>query len=209
MCHQLHIVVWTITEQLLWCQVLSDGEERLQGPSLPQLDARLLCLTLLLPALQKPRAVQLPRVRTYCTLLPNSLINEMNQPRGAVLILNSSPSPLRDIEILALFVSCMCHDLDHRGTNNSFQVASVRNYSAVLERLSVNHQKNDSKERKKNKHIKPPKHVALHLHFKKCRLKKDGLVDAQDVASIRAESWACHSGITVCCCICEFSPARR
>uniref|UniRef100_A0AAX7TJW6 Phosphodiesterase n=1 Tax=Astatotilapia calliptera TaxID=8154 RepID=A0AAX7TJW6_ASTCA len=33
---------------------------------------------------------------------------------------------LEDIEILALFVSCMCHDLDHRGTNNSFQVASVR-----------------------------------------------------------------------------------
>uniref|UniRef100_A0A674PNK4 Phosphodiesterase n=1 Tax=Takifugu rubripes TaxID=31033 RepID=A0A674PNK4_TAKRU len=33
---------------------------------------------------------------------------------------------LQDIEILALFVSCMCHDLDHRGTNNSFQVASVR-----------------------------------------------------------------------------------
>uniref|UniRef100_A0A4X2LWL9 Phosphodiesterase n=1 Tax=Vombatus ursinus TaxID=29139 RepID=A0A4X2LWL9_VOMUR len=31
---------------------------------------------------------------------------------------------LDDIEIFALFVSCMCHDLDHRGTNNSFQVAS-------------------------------------------------------------------------------------
>ncbi|XP_065136382.1 cGMP-dependent 3',5'-cyclic phosphodiesterase isoform X1 [Paramisgurnus dabryanus] len=31
---------------------------------------------------------------------------------------------LEDIEMLALFVSCMCHDLDHRGTNNSFQVAS-------------------------------------------------------------------------------------
>ncbi|KAI1893965.1 hypothetical protein AGOR_G00129090 [Albula goreensis] len=31
---------------------------------------------------------------------------------------------LEDIEIFALFVSCMCHDLDHRGTNNSFQVAS-------------------------------------------------------------------------------------
>lgn len=31
---------------------------------------------------------------------------------------------LEDIEICALFVSCMCHDLDHRGTNNSFQVAS-------------------------------------------------------------------------------------
>ncbi|XP_075054437.1 cGMP-dependent 3',5'-cyclic phosphodiesterase isoform X2 [Mixophyes fleayi] len=31
---------------------------------------------------------------------------------------------LEDIEIFALFVSCMCHDLDHRGTNNSFQVDS-------------------------------------------------------------------------------------
>ncbi|XP_059502836.1 cGMP-dependent 3',5'-cyclic phosphodiesterase isoform X2 [Stegostoma tigrinum] len=31
---------------------------------------------------------------------------------------------LQDMEILALFVSCMCHDLDHRGTTNSFQVAS-------------------------------------------------------------------------------------
>ncbi|XP_030236370.1 cGMP-dependent 3',5'-cyclic phosphodiesterase isoform X1 [Gadus morhua] len=31
---------------------------------------------------------------------------------------------LEDIEIFALFVSCMCHDLDHRGTTNSFQVAS-------------------------------------------------------------------------------------
>ncbi|KAH0625301.1 hypothetical protein JD844_033793 [Phrynosoma platyrhinos] len=31
---------------------------------------------------------------------------------------------VRDIEIFALFISCMCHDLDHRGTNNSFQVAS-------------------------------------------------------------------------------------
>ncbi|XP_067084872.1 cGMP-dependent 3',5'-cyclic phosphodiesterase-like isoform X2 [Osmerus mordax] len=31
---------------------------------------------------------------------------------------------LEGIEIFALFVSCMCHDLDHRGTNNSFQVAS-------------------------------------------------------------------------------------
>lgn len=31
----------------------------------------------------------------------------------------------RDIELFALFVSCLCHDIDHRGTNNSYQVASV------------------------------------------------------------------------------------
>lgn len=43
-------------------QVLSDGEEGLPGSPLSQLDACLLCLPLLLPALQEPRAHQLPRV---------------------------------------------------------------------------------------------------------------------------------------------------
>lgn len=28
---------------------------------------------------------------------------------------------LSDAEILALMVGCLCHDLDHRGTNNAFQ----------------------------------------------------------------------------------------
>lgn len=28
---------------------------------------------------------------------------------------------LTDVEILALIVGCVCHDLDHRGTNNAFQ----------------------------------------------------------------------------------------
>ena len=33
---------------------------------------------------------------------------------------------LSELEILALFVSCLAHDIDHRGTNNAFQVSSVR-----------------------------------------------------------------------------------
>ncbi|CAB1316322.1 unnamed protein product, partial [Coregonus sp. 'balchen'] len=45
---------------------------------------------------------------------------------------------LEDIEMFALFVSCMCHDLDHRGTNNSFQKSVLAGlYSSegsVLER---------------------------------------------------------------------------
>lgn len=28
---------------------------------------------------------------------------------------------LTEVEILALIVGCVCHDLDHRGTNNAFQ----------------------------------------------------------------------------------------
>ncbi|XP_078683498.1 cGMP-dependent 3',5'-cyclic phosphodiesterase-like isoform X5 [Branchiostoma floridae x Branchiostoma belcheri] len=31
---------------------------------------------------------------------------------------------LTDVELFALFVACLCHDLDHRGTNNAFQVSS-------------------------------------------------------------------------------------
>lgn len=47
-------------------QILSDGEEGLPGSPLSQLDACLLCLPLLLPALQEPGAHQLPRV-SGCT----------------------------------------------------------------------------------------------------------------------------------------------
>lgn len=32
---------------------------------------------------------------------------------------------LTDLEILALFVASLCHDIDHRGTNNSFQVNNI------------------------------------------------------------------------------------
>ena len=32
---------------------------------------------------------------------------------------------LSDMEQLALFISCLCHDIDHRGTNNAYQTYSV------------------------------------------------------------------------------------
>lgn len=38
--------------------------------------------------------------------------------------LNLVGTYLTDLEGLALFVACLCHDLDHRGTNNSFQLTS-------------------------------------------------------------------------------------
>ncbi|CAH1793422.1 unnamed protein product [Owenia fusiformis] len=34
-------------------------------------------------------------------------------------------SSLTDLEILALLVACLCHDLDHRGTNNQFQIKTM------------------------------------------------------------------------------------
>ncbi|OCT63627.1 hypothetical protein XELAEV_18044725mg [Xenopus laevis] len=52
---------------------------------------------------------------------------------------------LSDIEILALIVGCLCHDLDHRGTNNAFQAKSgsalsqLYGTSATLEHHHFNH----------------------------------------------------------------------
>ena len=34
-------------------------------------------------------------------------------------------SVLDELECLALLVGCLCHDLDHRGTNNQFQIKWV------------------------------------------------------------------------------------
>ncbi|XP_029461742.1 dual 3',5'-cyclic-AMP and -GMP phosphodiesterase 11A [Rhinatrema bivittatum] len=52
---------------------------------------------------------------------------------------------LSDTEILALIVGCLCHDLDHRGTNNAFQaksgsaLAQLYGTSATLEHHHFNH----------------------------------------------------------------------
>uniref|UniRef100_A0AAY4AX99 Phosphodiesterase n=1 Tax=Denticeps clupeoides TaxID=299321 RepID=A0AAY4AX99_9TELE len=44
---------------------------------------------------------------------------------------------LEDIEMLALFVSCLCHDLDHRGTNNSFQIESRHHFAQTISVLNT------------------------------------------------------------------------
>ncbi|XP_055083695.1 dual 3',5'-cyclic-AMP and -GMP phosphodiesterase 11A [Periophthalmus magnuspinnatus] len=52
---------------------------------------------------------------------------------------------LTEAEILALMVGCLCHDLDHRGTNNAFQaktgsaLALLYGTSATLEHHHFNH----------------------------------------------------------------------
>ncbi|KAL4840509.1 hypothetical protein H8958_001521 [Nasalis larvatus] len=52
---------------------------------------------------------------------------------------------LTEVEILAVIVGCLCHDLDHRGTNNAFQaksgsaLAQLYGTSATLEHHHFNH----------------------------------------------------------------------
>ena len=47
-------------------------------------------------------------------------------------------SLLSDLEKLAFFISCLCHDIDHRGTNNAFQISSVRSRTYILIKLLSN-----------------------------------------------------------------------
>ncbi|XP_063227530.1 dual 3',5'-cyclic-AMP and -GMP phosphodiesterase 11A-like [Bacillus rossius redtenbacheri] len=39
----------------------------------------------------------------------------------AILMTCEMKETFSDLEVLGMFVGCLCHDLDHRGTNNSFQ----------------------------------------------------------------------------------------
>lgn len=43
------------------------------------------------------------------------------------------------LEGLSLFVACLCHDLDHRGTTSAFQVTSVsHNINLYINYIQIN-----------------------------------------------------------------------
>lgn len=42
-----------------------------------------------------------------------------------LLKMDAVKSGLNELERLALLVACLCHDIDHRGTTNAFQLQSV------------------------------------------------------------------------------------
>ncbi|KAK9505337.1 hypothetical protein O3M35_009418 [Rhynocoris fuscipes] len=44
-----------------------------------------------------------------------------------------------DIECLALMIACLCHDLDHRGTNNSFQIKASSPLAQLYSTSTMEH----------------------------------------------------------------------
>ena len=48
-------------------------------------------------------------------------------------------SCLFQVECLSLVIACLCHDLDHRGTNNSFQVKSCSNLAQLYSTSTMEH----------------------------------------------------------------------
>ena len=43
------------------------------------------------------------------------------------------------VECLSLVIACLCHDLDHRGTNNSFQTKSRSNLAQLYSTSTMEH----------------------------------------------------------------------
>lgn len=46
---------------------------------------------------------------------------------------------MTDLEILGLLVACLCHDLDHRGTNNSFQTKTTSPLAILYTTSTMEH----------------------------------------------------------------------
>jgi len=46
---------------------------------------------------------------------------------------------LGEIECLSLVIACLCHDLDHRGTNNSYQIKSANNLARLYSTSTMEH----------------------------------------------------------------------
>lgn len=46
---------------------------------------------------------------------------------------------MTDLEILGLLVACLCHDLDHRGTNNAFQTKTESPLAILYSTSTMEH----------------------------------------------------------------------
>ena len=44
-----------------------------------------------------------------------------------------------EIECLSMVIACLCHDLDHRGTNNSYQIKSSNSLARLYSTSTMEH----------------------------------------------------------------------
>ena len=60
-----------------------------------------------------------------------------------------------ELEVFGLLVACLCHDLDHRGTNNSYQTKVKRGKNHIFEvkKLLIRNENNELKTSLKTTHV--------------------------------------------------------
>ena len=55
------------------------------------------------------------------------------------VILKRAPDTFQPLEAVALFVGCLCHDLDHRGKNNKFMLDTASPLAAIYTTSTMEH----------------------------------------------------------------------
>ncbi|XP_071039979.1 dual 3',5'-cyclic-AMP and -GMP phosphodiesterase 11 [Parasteatoda tepidariorum] len=63
----------------------------------------------------------------------------VSQMMFAVLTITKLWHVFGEVETLALLIACLCHDLDHRGTNNSFQIKSCSPLAQLYSTSTMEH----------------------------------------------------------------------
>ncbi|XP_071480419.1 cGMP-specific 3',5'-cyclic phosphodiesterase-like [Diadema antillarum] len=61
------------------------------------------------------------------------------QTMFSIIMTGKLRSVMTELEIFALIVACLCHDLDHRGTNNTFQVKTSSPLSLLYGTSTMEH----------------------------------------------------------------------
>ena len=98
------------------------SEEKLPGGELPQLATRLQRL---------PAHVRHPNL--------HHMVEPLWRSRGAITELFGGVNCFEVFkkQVLAMVIACLCHDLDHRGTNNKFQVSHTLELNANGNEISI------------------------------------------------------------------------
>lgn len=55
------------------------------------------------------------------------------------VILKRAPNAFKPLEAVALFVSALCHDLDHRGKNNKFMLDTASPLATIYTTSTMEH----------------------------------------------------------------------
>nr|XP_006817445.1 PREDICTED: probable 3',5'-cyclic phosphodiesterase pde-5-like [Saccoglossus kowalevskii] len=77
--------------------------------------------------------------KNYRTVPYHNWTHAFSVAHAIYTVIKVSPDVFDDLECLALFVACLCHDLDHRGKNNAFMVNNSTPLAAVYSTSTMEH----------------------------------------------------------------------
>ncbi|KAL8606518.1 hypothetical protein ACOMHN_037749 [Nucella lapillus] len=77
--------------------------------------------------------------KNYRNVPYHNWVHAFSVAHSMYTVIKTCNHQLSNLECLALFVACLCHDLDHRGKTNSFMVKSASPLAAVYSTSTMEH----------------------------------------------------------------------